>query len=71
MEGNMIYVLFLIILGLQVYIIYKISKKNVTVHKVIEKKELTEEEKVKQKRMREHFENLMGYGYEQALKKKE
>ncbi len=65
----MIYVLFLIILGLQVYIIYKISKKNVTVHKVIEKKELTEEEKAKQKKMREHFENLMDYDYEKALKK--
>lgn len=32
------------------------------------KAELTEEQKKKQEKLREHFENLMGYGYEEALK---
>jgi flagellar biogenesis protein FliO len=34
------------------------------------KTELTEEQKKKQEKMRESFENLMGYGYEEALKSK-
>ena len=34
------------------------------------KTELTEEEKKKQKELRKNFENLMGYGYEDALKSK-
>ena len=32
------------------------------------KAELTEEQKQKQEKLRKHFENLMGYGYEEALK---
>lgn len=41
--------------------------------KIIEKPkkvELTEEQKKKQEKLRESFENLMGYGYEDALKSK-
>ena len=34
------------------------------------KTELTEEQKKKQEKLRESFENLMGYGYEDALKSK-
>ena len=33
-----------------------------------EKVELTEEQRKKQEKMREHFENLMGFDYEKALK---
>lgn len=32
------------------------------------KVELTEEQRKKQEKMREHFENLMGFDYEKALK---
>lgn len=64
----MIYILLASVIATQIYIIIKFSKKDVTVHKVVEKK-LTEEEKAKQKKMREHFENLMDYDYEKALKK--
>lgn len=34
------------------------------------KAELTEEQKKKQEKLREHFENLMGFDYEKALKSK-
>lgn len=34
------------------------------------KAELTEEQKQKQEKLREHFENLMGFDYEKALKSK-
>lgn len=34
------------------------------------KTELTEEQKKKQEELRKSFENLMGYGYEDALKSK-
>jgi len=34
------------------------------------KVELTDEQKKKQEKLRESFENLMGYGYEDALKSK-
>ena len=34
------------------------------------KAELTEEQKRKQEKLREHFENLMGFDYEKALKSK-
>lgn len=40
-----------------------------TVEKPI-KAELTEEQKRKQEKLREHFENLMGFDYEKALKSK-
>lgn len=36
-----------------------------------EKPKLNEEEKKRQEELRKHFENLMNYGYEDALKKKE
>jgi hypothetical protein len=41
--------------------------------KVIEKpkeEKLTDEQKKKQEKLRKSFDNLMGYGYEQALKPK-
>ena len=36
-----------------------------------EKPKLTKEEKKRQEELRKNFENLMNYGYEDALKKKE
>lgn len=62
-------ILALLILGIDIYRIY-IDRKPKPIEKV-EKPKLTKEQKKKQEELRKNFENLMGYGYEDALKKKE
>lgn len=62
-----------IIIAIQFYLIkFTVNLKELikTTEKP-QKKELTKEQKDKQQKLRKHFENLMGYGYEDALKKKE
>lgn len=39
-------------------------------NKTPQKVKLTDEQKKKQEKLREHFENLMGFDYEKALKSK-
>lgn len=47
------------------------NAKNPEIVKEIAKKvELTDEEKEKQTKIKKSFDNLMGYGYEEALKSK-
>ncbi len=55
------------IVGFQIYLLkcVKSYKKGSL------KRELTYEEKKKQEKLRKNFENLMNYGYNDALKKKE
>lgn len=68
----LIIILLLANLGLQAYILLN-KKPKKEIHKIIveKKPKLSDEEKKKQKEMRKHFENLMDYDYDKALKKEE
>lgn len=58
-------------IALQIYLIKTIEGEKVkipTVEKPHEEK-LTDEQKKKQEELRKNFENLMGFDYEQALKR--
>lgn len=50
----------------QIYLIYSIKQA-----KKPEKPQLTDKERKKQEELRKHFESLMGYEYDDALRKKE
>lgn len=62
-----------VLLILTIIIIFEfgiLKKLNEVPNKTPQKAELTEEQKKKQEKIREHFENLMGFDYEKALKSK-
>jgi len=62
------------IIGFQFYLLKSIKEEKKETPTVVEKPKqakLTREQKEKQEKMRKSFENMMGYGYEDALKKKE
>lgn len=60
------------IIVFEVFFICALKANKETEESITEEKpkkaELSEEQKKKQEKMRESFENLMGYGYEEALK---
>lgn len=62
------------IIGFQFYLLKSIKEVKKETPTVVEKpkqEKLTKEQKEKQEKLRKSFENMMGYGYEDALKKKE
>lgn len=63
-------ILAIIDIGLSTYLVYLMRPKKEITPKVLPKV-LNDKEKKKQEELRKNFENLMGYGYDDALKKKE
>jgi flagellar biosynthesis component FlhA len=62
------------IIGFQFYLLKSIKETKKEAPTEVEKPKqakLTKEQKEKQEKLRKSFENMMGYGYEDALKKKE
>lgn len=65
----MIYVLIALILvnlGVELYIHLKKNEREC----IVEKPKMSEEDKKKYEKQKKAFESLMGYGYEDALKRK-
>lgn len=75
MELIILIILGVIDLAFQIYLISLMKDKPLKYSPKTEEKphedKLNEEQKKKQEELRKNFENLMGYGYEDALKKKE
>lgn len=75
MELIILIILGVIDLAFQIYLISLMKDKPLEYSPKTEEKphkdKLNEEQKKKQEELRKSFENLMGYGYEDALKKKE
>ncbi len=63
-------ILAIIDIGLSTYLVYLMRPKTDKAPKVLPKV-LNDKEKKKQEELRKNFENLMGYGYDDALRKKE
>ena len=62
------------IIGFQFYLLKSIKETKKETPKVVEKpkkEKLTKEQKERQEQLKKAFENLMGYDYNEALKKKE
>ena len=72
--GVLLILIAIIIFEVFIYCALKMASEanNVTENTVEKPKkaELTDEQKKKQEKLREHFENLMGFDYEKALKSK-
>ena len=66
----LIFLLLLVALGIEIYILKK--DKKVVEYKIVEKPvKLKKEDKEKQEKLRKNFQNMMDYDYEVALKSKE
>lgn len=62
------------IIGFQFYLLKSIKETKKETPKIVEKpkkEKLTKEQKERQEQLKKAFENLMGYDYNEALKKKE
>lgn len=74
MEGNMEYIILivlLVIVGCEFYEInQKYKEREKKVEKKVEKPKLSKEEQKKQEELRKNFQELMDYDYEKALKRK-
>ena len=71
MEDNMEIVLIVIVIGLYILDFFEKRKLQRKIDEFNKKEpKLTKEEKEKQEKLRESFNNMMEYGYEDALKGK-
>lgn len=68
MKDIIFILLILINLGILLYVLMQINLLK-CIPKEEKKPKLTKEEREKQEKIKKHFENLMNYDYEQALKK--
>ena len=72
--GVLLILIAIIIFEVFIYCALKLaSEADKAMENIVEKPkkaELTDEQKKKQEKLREHFENLMGFDYEKALKSK-
>ena len=59
-------VLILVILARDLYTFFKLNKRDC----IVEKPKMSEEDKIKLEKQKKAFDSLMGYGYEDALKRK-
>ena len=70
-----IFIMMIGVVGFQFYLLKSIKEKPVKEEPKVKEKpkvaKLTKEQKERQEELRKSFENLMGYDYNEALKKKE
>ena len=61
-------ILLIFLLAMDGFNLYRELKPRKEIEKKVEKPKLTKEQKKKQEELRKNFENLMGYGYDEALR---